>query len=306
MSREFTHLTPEEFPELLQEIPDAPKELWIEGVLPCLAESRRASSEMKYLAVVGSRKFSGYGKEVCEFLVRGLAGYPLVIVSGLAIGIDTVAHKSALSANLTTLAIPGSGLDRSVLHPPSNIHLADEIIDAGGALMSELPPTAPAGLHTFPRRNRIMAGLAHAVLIIEAGEQSGTLITARLALDYNREVLVVPGSIFTPNSKGTNSLLHQGATAVRESKDILSALGIGTEGDEVRTLNLDLFTAVERSVIELLAQEPSPRDTIIRMLASPQSNGGGLTLPASEANTIIASLELRGIIIERLGEFYLV
>ncbi len=287
MAWEFVHLTPEKFPELLREIPDAPKELWIEGKLP--------SSELKYLAVVGSRKLSGYGREACEYLVQGLVGYPIAIVSGLAIGIDTVAHQSALSAGLTTVAVPGSGLDRSVLHPPSNIHLADSIVDAGGTLVSELPPLAPAGLHTFPRRNRIMAGLAHAVLIIEAGEHSGTLITARLALDYNREVLVVPGSIFTPNSKGTNTLLHQGASAVSESKDILSALGICSYVDETRTLNLDLFNPVERSIIELLAQEPAPRDSIVRRLS----------LPVSEANTLIASLELRGVIIERLGEFYL-
>lgn len=297
MAREFTHLRQEEFPELLQEIPDAPKELWLEGVLP--------SSELKYLAVVGSRKLSGYGKEVCEFLVHGLAGHPLAIVSGLAIGIDTIAHQSALSTGLTTIAIPGSGLDRSVLHPPSNIHLADKIVDAGGALISELSPQTPAGLHTFPRRNRIMAGLAHAVLIIEAGEHSGTLITARLALDYNRDVLVVPGSIFTPSSKGTNALLRQGATTVTESNDILSALGLHNDADEAQTLNLDLFTAVERNIIELLAQEPAPRDSLIRALASSQSSEGVHPLHISEANTIIASLELRGVIIERLGEFYL-
>lgn len=297
MAREFTHLRQEEFPELLQEIPDAPKELWLEGVLP--------SSELKYLAVVGSRKLSGYGKEVCEFLVHGLAGHPLAIVSGLAIGIDTIAHQSALSTGLTTIAIPGSGLDRSVLHPPSNIHLADKIVDAGGALISELSPQTPAGLHTFPRRNRIMAGLAHAVLIIEAGEHSGTLITARLALDYNRDVLVVPGSIFTPSSKGTNALLRQGATTVTESNDILSALGLHNDADEAQTLNLDLFTAVERNIIELLAQEPAPRDSLIRALASSQSSESVHPLHISEANTIIASLELRGVIIERLGEFYL-
>ncbi len=287
MPRDFVHLTQGEFPELLSEIPDAPKELWLEGNLP--------SSDFKYLAVVGSRKYSSYGKEACEFLLRGLSGHPIVIVSGLAIGIDTIAHKTALSVGLTTIAVPGSGLDRSVLHPPSNVGLAERIVDAGGALISELPPCAPAGLHTFPRRNRIMAGLAHAVLIIEASEQSGTLITARLALDYNRDVLVVPGSIFTPNTKGTNSLLRQGAAAVTESKDILTALGISTSEDEPRTLNLDLFTEVEQSIITLLAQEPAPRDTIIRTL----------TLPVSEANIIIASLELRGTIIERLGEFYL-
>ena len=271
----------------MQEIPDAPKELWLEGKLP--------SSELKCLAVVGSRKYSGYGREACEFLLHGLAGQPIVIVSGLAIGIDTIAHKTALAAGLITIAIPGSGLDRAVLHPPSNVRLADEIIEAGGALISELPPTAPAGLHTFPRRHRIMAGLAHAVLIIEASEQSGTLITARLALDYNREVLVVPGSIFAPTAQGTNTLLSQGAAPARGSGDILATLGIRTDDNEPRTLNLDLFTPIERSIIELLADEPSPRDGLIR----------ALKLPVSEANTIIASLELRGAIVERLGEFYL-
>ncbi|KKW26411.1 MAG: protecting protein DprA protein [Parcubacteria group bacterium GW2011_GWF1_52_5] len=262
MLRKFEHLTLDEFPELLQEIPDAPKELWLEGKLP--------SSELKCLAVVGSRKYSGYGREACEFLLHGLAGQPIVIVSGLAIGIDTIAHKTALAAGLITIAIPGSGLDRAVLHPPSNVRLADEIIEAGGALISELPPTAPAGLHTFPRRNRIMAGLAHAVLIIEASEQSGTLITA-------------------------NTLLSQGAAPARGSGDILATLGIRTDDNEPRTLNLDLFTPIERSIIELLADEPSPRDGLIR----------ALKLPVSEANTIIASLELRGAIVERLGEFYL-
>ncbi len=278
---------PSEFPPLLREIPDAPKELWVEGTLPNW-------DEVKVLAVVGSRKYSQYGKDVCQKLISGLAGYPIVIVSGLAIGIDTIAHKAALSARLTTIAIPGSGLDRSVLHPRSNARLADEIVASGGALMSEQEPTAPAGLHTFPRRNRIMAGLAHAILIVEAGAQSGTLITARLALDYNREVLAVPGSIFSGNTVGTHSLIRNGAALAAESADILTVLGFTAER-ETRALPLATLSPQERALVELIATDPLSRDEIINALA----------LSASEVNTLIARLEIQGIIVERGGELHL-
>lgn len=250
--------------------------------------------EFKVLAVVGSRKYSQYGKDVCEKLISGLAGYPIIIVSGLAIGIDTIAHKAALAARLTTIAVPGSGLDRSVLHPRSNARLADEIVASGGALISEQAPTAPAGLHTFPRRNRIMAGLAHAILIVEAGAQSGTLITARLALDYNREVLAVPGSIFSTNTIGTHSLIRTGAALAAESADILSVLGLQTEKD-TRPLPLATLSPRERTLVELIAVNPLSRDEIIHELA----------LPVSEVNTLIATLEIQGIIVERGGELHL-
>lgn len=250
--------------------------------------------EVKVLAVVGSRKYSQYGKDVCQKLISGLAGYPIVIVSGLAIGIDTIAHKAALSARLATIAIPGSGLDRSVLHPRSNARLADEIVESGGALMSEQEPTAPAGLHTFPRRNRIMAGLAHAILIVEAGAQSGTLITARLALDYNREVLAVPGSIFSTNTTGTHSLIRNGAALAAESADILTVLGF-TAKEETRPLPLATLSPRERELVELIATEALSRDEVIHALA----------LPVSEVNTLIATLEIQGIIVERGGELHL-
>ena len=168
----------------LLEIPEPPKQLYIEGTLP--------PPNTVLLAVVGSRKYSSYGREACEELIAGLAGSPISIVSGLAIGMDTIAHKAALGAGLHTIAFPGSGLDRKVLHPRSNIHLAGQIVKSGGALVSEYEPTFPAAVYTFPRRNRIMAGLVKAVLVIEAGEKSGTRITARLATEYNREVLAVP------------------------------------------------------------------------------------------------------------------
>lgn len=287
MKKEWQHLGPEEFPPLLREIPDAPKKVWVEGTLPHW-------DEVKMLAVVGSRKYSQYGKDACEKLIMGLSGYPIVIVSGLAIGIDTIAHKSALKAGLKTIAIPGSGLDRSVIHPRSNSRLADEIVESGGALISEQEPTAPAGLHTFPRRNRIMAGLSHAILIVEAGEQSGTLITARLALDYNRDVLAVPGSIFAQNSHGTHELIRTGAALASESTDILRVLEL-TLVDETRALPLQSLSPKERALVELIANDPLSRDDIIRELS----------LPVNEVNTTLAQLEIRGIIVERGGEFHL-
>src|SRR3990167_7120394 len=217
------------------EMADPPKELYLEGILP-------NPNEFVYLTVVGSRKMTRYGQEACDFLIHGLAGYPIVIVSGLAIGTDTIAHKSALDTGLPTIAIPGSGLDRAVLHPQSNYRLADHILETDGALLSELPPTAPAGIHTFPRRNRIMAGLSKAILIVEAGEKSGTLITARLGLDYNREVGVVPGSIFSPQSHGTNQLIRQGATPITSSADILELLGFKPDINETKTLDFNFLS----------------------------------------------------------------
>lgn len=286
MKKEWQKLEPVAFPPLLREIPDTPKELWVEGTLP-------RWDEVRVLTVVGSRKYSQYGKDVCEKLIAGLAGYPIVIVSGLAIGIDTIAHKAALSARLPTIAVPGSGLDRSVLHPRSNARLADEIVAAGGALISEQKPLAPAGLHTFPRRNRIMAGLSHAVLIIEAGEQSGTLITARLALDYNRDVLAVPGSIFLPGTAGTNRLISEGATLIHTSETLIRALGLIPLMEGVRerpTLNTQ-----ELLVYKILEHEALERDVLLSRLP----------LLTAEANVLIATLEMKGIIVERGGEIQL-
>ncbi len=278
-------LSPKQFPALLREINDPPEKLYLEGELP--------PPESIYLTVVGSRKYSNYGREACEKIIAELAGYPVVIVSGLAVGIDTIAHKSALQARLLTLAIPGSGLGRSVLHPSSNRKLADEIIEAGGALLSEFPENYPAGLHTFPRRNRIMAGLSKAILVIEAGEKSGTLITAKLATDYNRDVLAVPGSIFSAGSLGTNNLIKQGAAPVCSGRDVLLALGFDLPDENgQQKLDLQNLSATEKKVYEILKIEPLPRDELIR----------NLNLPISEANVLLATMEIKGIIKEMMGE----
>jgi DNA processing protein len=212
-------LSSEEFPEWIKEIPQPPQTLYVRGALP--------TSQHIYLCVVGSRKHTSYGKEICQKLIRGLKGYPIVIVSGLAIGIDTIAHETAIDAGLKTIAFPGSGLDDSVIYPRSNLKLAHDIIEMGGCLLSESEPLFKAEIYSFPKRNRLMAGMSHAVLIIEAQEESGTLITARMALDYNRDVLAVPGSILSPNSKGSNELIRQGATPITNSSELLEALGFG-------------------------------------------------------------------------------
>ena len=269
-------LTLPEFPPLLAEIPQPPKKLWAIGNLP--------PPDLKLLAVVGSRKYTTYGKQVVEHLIGGLAGYPIGIISGLALGIDSLAHEAALEHGLYTVAVPGSGLDDSVIYPASHKRLAHRIVESGGGLLSEFEPTLAAAKWTFTQRNRIMAGMCHATLLIEAAEKSGTLITARMAADYNRELLVVPGSIFTKTSAGTHQFLKLGATPITDALDILSVLGITPE--ETSTLPLPELSPLETRVITLL-HEPTDRDTLIRQL----------DLPAHEASTLLMQMELNGLIV---------
>lgn len=277
-----------QLPKRLQEISDPPKKLYIRGNLP--------KEEYKWLAVVGARKNSQYGKDACEKLIAGLRGQPIVIVSGLAMGIDSIAHRSALDAGLVTIAVPGSGLDDKVLYPSLNKSLANKILESGGALLSEFEPNYKATIWGFPQRNRIMAGLSDAVLVIEAETKSGTLITSRLASEYNREVLTVPGSIFSRNSDGPNMLIRLGATPVRSSEDILEALGLLT--DEAKQKSLDLkytdCSAEEMKIIDALAN-PLSRDDLARKLG----------IPVSELNTLLSILEIKGLIKESLGEIHL-
>ncbi len=269
-------LTQDEFPPQLLEIPEPPKELWCVGEPPKI--------DAIYLVVVGSRHHTQYGKEVCKKLIQGLSGYPITIVSGLAIGMDTIVHQSALEAGLTTIAFPGSGLGNESLYPKSNWRLANTIVESGGCLLSELSPDTKAAPWTFPKRNRLMAGIAHAVLLIEAEEKSGTLITARLGLDYNREVLAIPGSIFSINSFGTNRLIKEGAQPVTSSEDILDALGL----DRVLSISERqvIETTDEEKEILALLKEPKDKDTLIRELG----------MPITEIHSLLTVMEIKGLI----------
>jgi len=222
-------------------------------------------------------------------LIASLAGKPVVIVSGLALGTDALAHKLAIEYKLKTIAIPGSGIDDSVIAPRTNHALAQDILRSGGALLSEFEPTFAATPWAFPQRNRIMAGLAHAVLVIEAGEKSGTLITAKIANDYGRDVLSVPGSIFSESSKGTNSLLREGATPITCAEDLLAALGFEGEVSQ-QSMDLSSFTEKELFVLRSL-REPKNRDTLVRELS----------LPIHELNMIISLLEIKKAVKEEQG-----
>src|SRR3989344_4920119 len=282
MADDLQLLYPDDFPPLLNEISDPPKELCVRGEMP--------DPEKRWLAVVGARACTPYGRQAVDFLLGGLAGYPVVIVSGLAYGIDAEAHKAALKAGLTTVAVPGSGLDWSVLYPKANHGLAREILAAGGALLSEEEPDAQARDYMFPKRNRIMAGLARATLMIEARGKSGSLITAKLTTEYNRELLVVPGSIFSEESAGTHQFLRLGATAVTTPEEILVALGIRAREREDLTSLRDDLSEEERRLIEIV-KAPVSRDELIEALA----------LPITEANVLLSVMEIKGLIKEELG-----
>lgn len=290
MSYEVRKLTTDEFPDELFEIPHPPKELWVAGTLPPENYFR--------LVVVGSRKYTNYGKEVCEKLVAGLAGYPICIISGLALGLDTLAHKAALKAGLPTIAIPGSGLNEKVLYPASNHGLAREILSNGGCLLSEFAPDFRATIWSFPQRNRIMAGIAHAVLVIEAEEKSGTLITSRLATDYNRDVFAVPGSIFSECSHGTHMLIRLGATPITSSEDILDALSIEIASNTSSMLQSNAKTRIplthdEQKIFDLIA-EPIARDLLI------YKSG----MPITQITALLSVMEIKGLIREFMGEIH--
>jgi DNA protecting protein DprA len=218
----ITRLTIEQFPFLLRNIDNPPPHLDCVGALP-------PGEDYRYLCVIGSRHPSDYGVETCKALIAGLRDYPVVIVSGLAIGIDSVAHRAALENKMKTIAFPGSGLNRSIIYPYTHVNLADKIVESGNTLLSSFKTDQIGAYWTFPARNRLMAGSSHATLIIEGRQGSGTLLTAEYALQFNRDVLIVPGSIFSDLSFGPHKLHKEGATPVANSREILAMLGFDVD-----------------------------------------------------------------------------
>ena len=298
---EIENLLKKNFPKLLHEIPDPPKSLRIIGKLPEINSESQADNhsscnpELKYLCVVGSRRYSQYGKEGCEHLIEGLRGYPVVIVSGLALGIDGIAHRAALSAGLKTIAVPGSGLSEKVLYPSAHRELAKEIVESGGALISEFEDNFKATPYSFPQRNRIMAGMSHATFVIEAELKSGTLITSKYATEYNRDVFTVPHSIFSKTGEGPHMLLRLGATPITQSIDIITALGLRPKEELFQTQDYSKCSTDEREIVEIL-HEPLSRDQIIRLLEK----------PVYVTQTILATMEIKGLIREEMGEIHLI
>lgn len=253
------------YPERLKQIFDPPPVLYIRGEL--------RSEDNKALAVVGTRKITSYGREVTEMLVKELASYKLTIVSGLARGVDSLAHRVALENGARTVAVLGSGVD--VIYPPENQKLASEITK-NGALVSEIPPGVAPSRGYFPARNRIISGMSLGVLITEADEKSGSLITAAAAIEQNREVFAVPGPIYSKLSNGPTELIKQGAKLVSKAEDIIEELNIGETVKVNKKVEKPNGGSEEESlIIDLLENETKHIDQLSResKIATEKLNG---------------------------------
>lgn len=246
----------EGFPEELKKIKDPPRALYFLGKLYAKEDS---------LAIVGSRKATDYGKAVATFFAKELAQAGITIVSGFAPGIDTICHKTCLEVGKRTIAILGTGLERRSIYPQSNLNLVEKILKSGGALISEFEPWQRGTKFTFPRRNRLISGISKGVLVVEAKEKSGALITASFAKEQGKKVFAVPGSIFSKNSKGTHWLIRQGAKLVEDPKEILKELGIEKEKITEKEVGEG------RLILKVLEEGPLHIDEIVkRTKLSPQ------------------------------------
>jgi len=268
-------LQDKEYPAILKEISDPPKELYIKGeIIP---------QDKVAVAVVGTRKYSQYGKQAVLDIAGKLAKLGITIVSGLAKGIDTFAHQAALENNGRTIAVLGSGMDKKSFSPLRNYELGEKIAE-NGAVISEYPQGTPGAIFTYPQRNRIISGLSLGVVVIEAPQESGALITANLALEQNREVFAVPGDIYSKNSQGTNQLIKMGAKLVNDIEDILEELNLSHLINAPRKEKVKPETKEEEIILSFLSLQPVHIDEIIKLSK----------LPVSVVNSTLTVLELRG------------
>jgi len=267
------------YPSRLKEIYDYPPLLYVRGSL--------LPQDEWCLAVVGTRRATVYGRQVTEEIVTDLAQSKITIVSGLAKGIDSVAHQAALAAGGRSIAVFACGLD--IVYPADNANLARQIIQQG-SLISEYPLGTRPKADNFPRRNRIMSGLSLGVLITEADETSGAMITAHMALEQNREVFAIPGSILSPASRGTNHLIQEGAKLVRDYTDILEELNLMNVARQMEMREAIPTSDTESLLLKHLGAEPTHVDEVCR------SSG----LPISTVSSTLAMMELKGLV-KQLG-----
>jgi DNA processing protein len=260
----------------LRQIPDPPAILFVKGGSEVLA--------MPQIAMVGSRSPTPAGQRIAREFARELAATGLVITSGLAIGIDAASHEGALEGRGLTIAVAGTGLDR--VYPRHHATLADRILEAGGALVSEYPPGIGPLATNFPRRNRIISGLALGAVVVEATLRSGSLITARMALEQNRDVFAVPGSIHSPLSRGCHRLIQEGAKLVQEPSDILEEYPRWRkrEADSPAVPAGSATPERETGLLKYIAYEPTTVDTLVAATG----------LPAELIGANLLDLELRG------------
>ena len=255
-----TFLFDDTYPARLKEIYDPPFVLYSKGDLKNLAYP---------LAVVGTRNYSRYGQEVIAKLLPPLIEANVSIISGLAIGIDSLAHEATLKSNGITWSVLGTGIDKNSIYPNTNRQLAQKIIDSGGCIISEFKPGTLGMPYHFPMRNRIIAGLSFGTLVIEAAIKSGSLITAQLSLDYGREVMAVPGPVNSPISEGTNTLIKQGARLINSSQDILDLLDLKSLTSYSKNTSYVPKNQEESFLLGFLSHEPLHIDELVRLTNQP-------------------------------------
>lgn len=277
----------EDYPLQLKEISSPPPVIYVRGKKEILSR--------KSIAVVGSRKFTSYGQRATESLTRDLTKAGLAIVSGLALGIDGIAHNTALNAEGETIAVLGTGIDDQTIYPREHFNLAQDIISSGGALLSEQPPKTPSLKQNFPARNRIMSGLALGTLVVEAAENSGSLITAEFALEQNREVFAVPGDIFSPQSSGANQLLKRGAKLVCSALDILEELNISRTQSALPLKHFEPKNDEEKTIWKALSNEPLHIDKISKLTK----------LETATVSSILGMLEIENAVRDVGGKNYI-
>lgn len=265
----------------LPHIPDPPKKLFIRGKLP--------AKRVKTVAIVGTRKPSAYGREIATKIASECAKNGIVVVSGLALGIDSIAHRAAIDSGGKTIAVLANGVDK--IYPRSHEDLGQKILQTNGAILSEYPNNTPARPWQFLARNRIVSGLADAVVIIEAASRSGTLSTANHALDQGKEIFAVPGNITSPLSAGCNQLIKNGANPLTSVEDLLDFLIPDRFEKQTQLFKGD--TREENVILEFLSKNgTTSSDTIIKQTK----------LSASEFNQAITMLELEGLVLNNGGE----
>jgi DNA processing protein len=265
----------EAYPQRLKEIDQPPPVLYIRGeYLP---------DDIFAVAVVGTRRVTAYGRQITEELAAFLAANGITVISGLARGVDGIAHQTALNAGGRTIGVLGSGVDK--IYPPEHRALAEKMIERG-AIISDYAPGTPPDASNFPPRNRIVSGLSLAVVVIEAGETSGALITAEFAAEQGREVFAVPGSILAPQSKGTNKLIQRGALPLLSVEDLMQALDLTRMGEQKAARKIIPADETEARLMNVLGNEPLHVDEIRNQA----------DLPIEKVSATLALMELKGMV----------
>lgn len=297
-------------PGLLAHIPDPPKKLSAEGDIGLL------SHDVLYICIVGPRKASAYGAEVAVQIVKHLQKFNVIVVSGAAYGIDSVVHKACIDLGIPTICVPGSGIDDDVFYPRAHLDLKHEILDHGGLIVNEFDPLVRAAPWTFPVRNRLMAGMSHLTIVVEAEKKSGTLITAHLATDFGREVIAVPGSIHAPTSYGTHELISKGATILVSLDTITEVLKNISDRDDIPLykegyIETEDIVVVKKNIsaLESLSQDERKVYECIHSHASGISKSDIcrlLDMSVSEVSIYVSILELHELISYKMGKVFAV